>query len=94
MSVTKAISNSLYNYLDKNGLVTDSDRIKYSLDYICASVTKIAAVLIVGAVTGTLLEVTTSMLVFGLLRQYSGGAHMGNEQSCLFVMLRVISLIK
>lgn len=32
MSVTKAISSSLYNYLDKNNLVTDSDRIKYNLD--------------------------------------------------------------
>ncbi|MGI6731596.1 MAG: accessory gene regulator B family protein [Anaerovoracaceae bacterium] len=54
MSVTKAISNSLYNYLNNNGLVTDSDRIRYSLDYICASITKIAVVLIIGAVTGTL----------------------------------------
>lgn len=87
MSITKAISNGLYGYLDKQGLEFEPERIKYSLDYICASITKIVSVLIVGMVSGTLPEVTTCMLAFGLLRQYSGGSHMGNAKICLFVML-------
>lgn len=89
MPANKVISNSLYNFLDKQGLVFEEDRIRYSLDYICASITKISLVLIIGALTGTFLEVVVCMLSFGLLRQYSGGSHMGNAKSCLFVMLGI-----
>lgn len=89
MLATKVISNSLYSFLDKQDLVFEEDRIRYSLDYICASITKISVVLIVGAVTGTFLEIVACMLSFGLLRQYSGGSHMGNAKSCLFVMLGI-----
>ena len=89
MSLTKALSNNIYTFLDKQGLVTEPDKVQYCLDYLSASITKIVIVLAVGLVSGTLLEVAICMLSFGLLRQYSGGAHMGNSKSCLFVMLGI-----
>ncbi|MEL7657297.1 MAG: accessory gene regulator B family protein [Bacillota bacterium] len=89
MSITKEISNSIYVFLDRQGLVTEPDKIRYCLDYLSASITKILMVLAVGLASETLLEVTICMLSFGLLRQYSGGAHMGNSKSCLFVMLGI-----
>ncbi len=89
MTFSKALSNNIYDFLDRQGIVTEPDKIQYGLDFLSASITKIAAVLVVGIISGTFREVTICMISFGLLRQYSGGAHMGNSKNCLFIMLGI-----
>lgn len=89
MSYSKNLSNKIFCFIEQQHPIENPDKIRYGLDYLCASGLKIAVLLLIGFSTGFLIEVIVCMLSFGLFRQYSGGIHMPTSVYCLYAMITI-----
>ncbi|MFF2887872.1 accessory gene regulator B family protein [Paenibacillus sp. NPDC057967] len=60
-------------------------RIRHTLVFLLNIVPIILLTTIIGLVTGRLIEMWTVLLSFAILRQVSGGIHMGTSEMCILV---------
>ena len=84
-----------------NGIISEPDREKYDYCYevLLATTLNIAAVALIGLVTGFLAQTVCFMLVFALLKNTAGGYHADSHLACFagtvgtFLLYRLIAAL-
>ncbi|MEY8355411.1 accessory gene regulator B family protein [Lachnospiraceae bacterium 54-53] len=81
----------------KNGLISSEyyECYVYGIELIVSQILGISIILLLGAITGTHLNAVVFLVVFILVRQYTGGYHAGNYLSCniIFSLSYIVNML-
>lgn len=87
----RKVSNIIVKYFIKYNKIeaSESDLYRYGLELIISNVSALLSVLIVGIITGYILETLTFICVFFFTRKYGGGYHAKTMLRCMALTIGV-----
>lgn len=85
--VRTMISDNIAFYLLKNGYIQENELpiYKYGLSAFCNSVFQLGIIMVLGILTGTVLETIAFLIVFVFTRRFLGGYHANTKGKCLML---------